>query len=589
MKSILKITSLLILLLPFSCRKDEVKISVNDEFEKYSKLIESNALVVVQNPDGQPIKGAQMLVDSKTYVSNTDGLIFLDKLPLKNTGHLVFLSHPEFFKTPKRIYPSKGVIYLTMIPLGTAKQFNTQNSAVVEFEGVTYNFPPHSVKDNSGHIYNGDVVIYSKRLNPQDPKFGPSMPSDLRAFDNNGKSVTLSSYGMVATELFSSQGVQLNVAEGAKVKISMKLDPLLSQSAPLNIPIWSLSEKEENGVWKEEGSAYKELNNYTFEVSHFSFWNCDVPRNYVNLQGRVLDQNKNPLQNLGIKVTVSGTAECGYAETNSSGWFGGIVPAGVDLKLEISMLNCQYTVFYKMDLGVLNTNLDLGEIIVSPPTNNAVIVKGKVEACNPFSLTSTVVKISINHNTQFISVDNAGNFASVNSCVIQGDKIDIQIFDYLNFKESDIISNIYTGNGTIDVGTIVPCNQLSEYFTISVDAGVEEILIDSVFLLDTFFVDSIHPNLKLHRLLYNGLNVKGIYFNVEFRYEFPILNATTVTSSTTAYYSDWIHNLKEYVDCNNCSSLIFTEYQIYGGYISGNYSMKSINGVPLSGRFRLKI
>ena len=45
-------------------------------------------------------------------------------------------------------------------------------------------------------------------------------------------------------------------------------------TAPATIPLWSFNET--TGIWQEEGSATKVRNAYVGNVSHFSWWNCDL-------------------------------------------------------------------------------------------------------------------------------------------------------------------------------------------------------------------------------------------------------------------------------------------------------------------------
>ena len=44
--------------------------------------------------------------------------------------------------------------------------------------------------------------------------------------------------------------------------------------APETINLWYFD--EENGYWKEEGQAIKDGNKYVAEVTHFTWWNCDI-------------------------------------------------------------------------------------------------------------------------------------------------------------------------------------------------------------------------------------------------------------------------------------------------------------------------
>ena len=207
-----------------SCRKDEKSVTVNDEFEKYTQLIATNSIIVLRNEKNDLVSGAVMTLDGTQHTSNSEGLIFLKNVPLKNTGHLVQISHPAYFKTGKRIYPNKGIIELFLISKGASVQFASQSASTVTFSGINYQFPANSLVDANGLEYKGDVNIFARHLNPTSPLFGAMMPADLRAYDIDGNSVYLTSFGMVATELYGSNGQSLQIASGKKVKISMHLD-----------------------------------------------------------------------------------------------------------------------------------------------------------------------------------------------------------------------------------------------------------------------------------------------------------------------------------------------------------------------------
>ncbi|MFN8332939.1 MAG: hypothetical protein U0T81_17290, partial [Saprospiraceae bacterium] len=93
----------MILLANYSCRKDNTIVSTNDEFEKYTQLIESNALIEIRNEQFEVIPNVTLNIGDQVFVSNSKGIIAINKVALKNTGHIVTLKHPDYFSTPKRI------------------------------------------------------------------------------------------------------------------------------------------------------------------------------------------------------------------------------------------------------------------------------------------------------------------------------------------------------------------------------------------------------------------------------------------------------------------------------------------------------
>ena len=102
--------------------------------------------------------------------------------------------------------------------------------------------------------------------------------------------------------------------------------------APNEIPLWYFD--EDNGYWIEEGSATLQGTKYVGTVSHFSFWNYDIPTEYVNICLNIFDTNSNPLNNIRINIEseLNGT---GTGITNEDGEVCGIVPANQILNLNI--------------------------------------------------------------------------------------------------------------------------------------------------------------------------------------------------------------------------------------------------------------
>ncbi|HNB30942.1 MAG TPA: hypothetical protein PK931_07850, partial [Saprospiraceae bacterium] len=273
----------LILLANYSCRKDNTIVTTNDEFEKYTQLIESNALIEIRNEQFEVIPNVALNIGDQVFVSNSKGIIVINKVALKNTGHIVTLKHKDYFSTPKRIYPGNRVNRLTMIRRGASQLIDNQTGGKISFSGVEYTFPANALVDASDQVYKGSAKLYCRYLDPTDPVTAQTMPGDLRAFDKEGRSRVLRTLGMVATEILAEDGSTLKIAAGKTVHIRMDILPSIVSSAPSSIPTWSISDRNGESTWHEEGIATKNGSVYNFEVSHFSFWNCDLPAEYVYL------------------------------------------------------------------------------------------------------------------------------------------------------------------------------------------------------------------------------------------------------------------------------------------------------------------
>ena len=112
------------------------------------------------------------------------------------------------------------------------------------------------------------------------------------ANNKDGKRVLLSSYGMMAVELESSAGEKLQIKSGSTATLSLQFLLQLESSAPATIPLWYVDES--TGLWKEEGTATKQGNNYIGTVKHFTYWNCDIQVQTVMLTGTFKTANGQP-------------------------------------------------------------------------------------------------------------------------------------------------------------------------------------------------------------------------------------------------------------------------------------------------------
>jgi hypothetical protein len=144
-------------------------------------------------------------------------------------------------------------------------------------------------------------------------------------------------------------------------------------NAPATIPLWYFNDTL--GIWKEEGTATKQGNNYVGSVSHFSFWNCDVPSNFVNLKMTLKNQNQEILP--GYRVVLVNTQNNSHAHgnTDSSGIANGAVPSAVPI--EMTVYNKCNTILYTQTIGPFTTATDLGVVTITTPNATALLYQAQ--------------------------------------------------------------------------------------------------------------------------------------------------------------------------------------------------------------------
>ena len=174
------------------------------------------------------------------------------------------------------------------------------------------------------------------------------------------------------------------------------------EQAADNIDLWYYDEA--NGYWKKEGQANKEGGYYHAMVGHFSFWNCDVPYNFIELKGRILSGGQ-ALSNAIITIA-SQTMGSKSEQTNSEGQFGGFVPKNEVLTLKVKT-PCAgtFTEVYSQNIGPFASNTTLNDISVNLP--NAIQISGQILGCNGDPASGTYVIAG----SQAYFTDASGNYS----------------------------------------------------------------------------------------------------------------------------------------------------------------------------------
>ncbi|HNP65570.1 MAG TPA: Ig-like domain-containing protein, partial [Woeseiaceae bacterium] len=151
--------------------------------------------------------------------------------------------------------------------------------------GVTITFPPGALVDSTGQPVVGDVQMFMTPVDVTGPDVA-AFPGLFFGVDSNGSDQLLLSHGVA--EFVVQQGSEtLNIASGqtATVEVPLYADGNADGSAVMVgdlIPFWSLNEA--TGVWLEEALGEVVASNdsptglaVVATVSHFSWWNIDVP------------------------------------------------------------------------------------------------------------------------------------------------------------------------------------------------------------------------------------------------------------------------------------------------------------------------
>ncbi|MFN5222683.1 MAG: FISUMP domain-containing protein [Bacteroidota bacterium] len=384
-----------------ACKKDESEDpSPNPPpgSDLWGQGVSASVYGTVIDENGNAVAGATVHAGNSTSTTDGQGVFRINGFSAYQNLGYVTVNKTGYFEGSRSFVPVSGgnrvnIRLLTNAPDGNVSAasgatISDANSA------VEITLPANGIVKNNAP-YTGNVRVAIRHIDTQSDNFSEEMPGNLIGVQNN-QSRGLVSYGMVAAELTDNAGQPLQLATGQTATVRFPIAAQQQATAPASIDLWSFD--EQNGYWKHEGTATKQVSEYVAQVSHFSFWNCDIPGNWITLQGTINSTTGQPIP--GAMVTLnSQTSGTASDYTNAQGQFSGWVPGGQTLTMTVQVpCNGTNTMVLTQSIGPFSTNTTLSPIAVTipgatqvtgtlvcngnPVTNGYVIANGQVHFAN---------------------------------------------------------------------------------------------------------------------------------------------------------------------------------------------------------------
>jgi hypothetical protein len=367
----------------------------------------------VLDENGQPAIGVTIRVGAKTTTTNAKGYFRIVHAALDKYAALVTAEKNGYFKAYRSFQATSGVNQVVIkllvkklagsIAASSGGDVTLPNGAKISLQAGGF------VNKLTGVNYSGNVNVYATYIDPSASDITSIVPGSWIADDINKNRVVLTSMGMMAVELQSASGEVLQLAADKPATLNVPIPASLQAFAPVNIPLWYLDET--SGVWKEEGSATRSGDHYTGTVKHFSFWNCDVPTNAINLSLTLQTPSGQVVPYTSVKITRP-NGNYAYGFTDSLGAVSGMVPANENLVIEVMASPCN-TVIYTQNAGPFSQNTNMGVIIVPATSPNLVNVTGTLLNCSGAPVTNGYAIITYDNVVHYAATDNNGHFATI--------------------------------------------------------------------------------------------------------------------------------------------------------------------------------
>jgi hypothetical protein len=454
-------------LLFFSCQKD---LSLQDGGTvvtppDLSTKINSSVSGFVTDENNAAVMGASVQFGSATKTTDKYGYFEAKNVQVIKDAAVVTVTRPGYFKGIKTYIAAQGKSAFFRIKLIPKYSIGTINAAsggiIAQPNGFSVRLTAGSIVNASSNApYTGTVNVAAYWINPTAADLANIMPGDLRGINTEGTLKLLQSFGMAAVELTGASGELLQIVNGQKATLTIPIPSSLLTSAPATIPLWYFDEAK--GLWKQEGTATKTGNIYTGDVGHFSFWNCDMPANYVQFNCTLKNSVGNPLAYTFVKITVVGTTNSGYGYTDSSGYVAGAVPGNSNLLLEV--LPAPYgCTLYSQAFATTNVNISLGIITIPAGTNNFPIVKGTVTNCANMPVTNGYIIVQEGNTFKRYTLDNTGAYSFIEFFCSLPQTITLIGEDIANAQQSSSVTQVIN-SGINTVTNIQACGVATQQF-----------------------------------------------------------------------------------------------------------------------------
>jgi hypothetical protein len=455
--------SLLFLCL-ISCDKNSDVLYL-DPFHPDQEQFRSSLFIEVVNSSGNPLANTQIRIGNYKRETDNKGFLYLKDVLVGASTYLI-AEKDGYFHASRRFYPTGGSSqYIKLIMLSDSRDaFFSSGSGVAlpVTGGITLHFPKNAYEFASGASYDGIVVVSAKVIAADDPNLSYKMPGDLTGIDVNGETGSLASMGMVAVELKSSEGSLLRLKAGTQVQMDMVIPTANVGKAPSIISMWYFDENE--GIWKEEGSATLTGNVYTANVSHFSYWNYDAWFPAIKWGASFDFGNRGLASQLEVCITIisMNTTKCAY--TNSEGMVCGLVAANELLLMEVK--NECGDVIYSEEIGPFSDATKLGPITLSDLGMLLTIVLGQAVSCDGKPILNGAAIISVGDLTLYTPLDEASGTFNVSISTCEEDDISVLVVDGKNNTYS--IQQNFQYAPVIDADTIPVCETNQELIDIEI-------------------------------------------------------------------------------------------------------------------------
>lgn len=318
----------------------------------------SNFIGKLTDINAQPLEEVKITLGNQTILTDANGVFILNEVTVNEKFAFIKAEKDTYILGSRSIVPAangSNVIAITLLKKNSLKIVNSGEASEVSLpNGAKVNFGGSFI-NAAGASYSGKVGVSMHYLEPNQTTTFSQMPGSLFGKRENNEASAMETYGMLAINLYSPTGEVLNIAEDTPAELHFPISTT-TPNAPPTIPLWYFDEAV--GYWKEQGIATIVDGAYVAEVSHFTWWNCDLPLSSVNVCFELKKETALPNSRFEIRRTSNNQlVYAGY--TNEQGLNCGLFPKNETLTLNL---------FGDCDTGNVAASQEIGPYSNDSPT-----------------------------------------------------------------------------------------------------------------------------------------------------------------------------------------------------------------------------
>lgn len=472
---------MLLLVIAYACQDDDLTNEPNSEnpIEQNDALFQQdnfgastprNFIGRVVDAQGQRINGAQVTIGNAITTTDHNGIFVINNASVYEKFAYVKATKSGYLTGSKAIVPTSNgsnEIVITLLEKNVVATISSGEETVVNYEGSQIIFPGDFV-DANGNPYSGQVEVSIHYLAPNRSETFAQMPGMLFGQTEANTAVSMETYGMLGVELLSASGESLSLAEGSSAIVEFPIAEEQLGIAPNAMNLWHFD--EDQGYWKEEGFATRVGDVYVAEVAHFSWWNCDLPLDYVTVCFSLTSTDGIDLSGYYVEIIRDQTNQTIFAGyTNVEGQECGLFPADEVVTINIyGTEECQGEIIHTEQVGPFSSDTDF---TVNVPLQNVetTTIMATVNNCNGEPLVNgyaflyDVTAQNMFNESQVISISNGIINYDMSYC--EGNtSYNLIIYDLDTNQNTGVIEAIELASPITSLETLTTCEQTNAIF-----------------------------------------------------------------------------------------------------------------------------